>query len=1041
MGPSEQEPFTGMGPPVQEPFTGMGPPEVDNVATAEDWQKAINEVVKAVVVVRTSVCRSFDTETAGLSLATGFVVDKQRGIILTARQPVIGPNVAQVTFANHEETTVQPIYGDPVHDFGFFRYNPASIKFSEYEEIPLAPEAACVGLDIRVIGNDDSEKVSILSGTIASLHRDAPDYNKDGYNDFNTFYMQAASGSKYGSSGSPVIDWQGRAVALHVDGHVSAAPAFFLPLERVVRALDFLQDTGDYYIDKWEAVTIPRGTLQATFVHKGFEDLLRLGLHRKIVRFVQPSAGAGNGMLVVDSVVRDGPAHNHLEPGDVLVGANWQVITQFLQLETLLDDNVDQTVNLEIERGGSHLSEELLVQDLHSITPAHFLEVSGAVIHPLSYQQARNFHLPCGPVYVSEPGYMLHRAGVPRHAIIDMFDGKVVSKLEDLISILSKLPRGAQVPLVYTIYTARHLQQLVLVTVDRHEWYAPAQIYTRDDSSGLWTTKAVFQPELTDDFSSIGTSSENALGKLLSEDGKGIGSKQKQVEDDMSSVGIVTDGSINETGEAKEENKTDTENAALRGYASNAERVIDPTLVRLQVSVPPSCMLDGVHSQNFSGTGVIIYHSSSMGLVAADRNTVAVSASDVMLYFAAYPVEIPGEVVFLHPAHNYALVAYKPSALGTVAASMVRAAELLPKPLLRRGDSVYVVGLNESLQVISKKSVVTNTSKTDLEIIELETDFGCKFSGVLTDEHGRVQALWGRFSSTLRFTGTSKDPKLAGGIPVNAISQVLDKIKSGASGPSLLINGTTRSMPLVRILEVELHHIALLRARTCGLSEEWIQALFKKDPVSRQILFVRRSLEGSKAQNLLVGDLVLAVNKEPVTCFREIENVCQEMDNGDNDGNLSMTVFRGGSESNLPVGTDLRDGNGTTRVINWCGCVVQHSYPAVRSIGFHPRGAGVYVTQACPGSPAERYGLFPSRWIVKVDGRHIRHLDDFVIAIKRLEHGKFVRVDTVDRDGKNRILSVKQDLHYWPTWEVRFDPETAIWRRTVIKALDDPQNP
>lgn len=29
----------------------------------------------------------------------------------------------------------------------------------------------------------------------------------------------------------------------------------------------------------------------------------------------------------------------------------------------------------------------LQVQDLHSITPDSFLEVSGAVIHPLSYQQ------------------------------------------------------------------------------------------------------------------------------------------------------------------------------------------------------------------------------------------------------------------------------------------------------------------------------------------------------------------------------------------------------------------------------------------------------------------------------------------------------------------------------------------------------------------------------------------------------------------------------------------------------------------------------
>lgn len=64
----------------------------------------------------------------------------------------------------------------------------------------------------------------------------------------------------------------------------------------------------------------------------------------------------------------------------------------------------------------------------------------------------------------------------------------------------------------------------------------------------------------------------------------------------------------------------------------------------LQVHVPPSCMLDGVHSQHFFGTGVIVYHSEAMGLVAVDRNTVAVSVSDVILSFAAYSMEIPGEV-------------------------------------------------------------------------------------------------------------------------------------------------------------------------------------------------------------------------------------------------------------------------------------------------------------------------------------------------------------------------------------------------------------
>lgn len=69
-------------------------------------------------------------------------------------------------------------------------------------------------------------------------------------------------------------------------------------------------------------------------------------------------------------------------------------------------------------------------------------------------------------------------------------------------------------------------------------------------------------------------------------------------------------------------------------------------LSSFQVHVPSSCMLDGVHSQHFFGTGLIIYHSQTMGLVAVDKNTVAVSVSDVMLSFAAYPIEIPGEVIF-----------------------------------------------------------------------------------------------------------------------------------------------------------------------------------------------------------------------------------------------------------------------------------------------------------------------------------------------------------------------------------------------------------
>lgn len=73
-----------------------------------------------------------------------------------------------------------------------------------------------------------------------------------------------------------------------------------------------------------------------------------------------------------------------------------------------------------------------------------------------------------------------------------------------------------------------------------------------------------------------------------------------------------------------------------------------------------------------------------------------------------------------------------------------------------------------------------------------------------------------------------------------------------------------------------------------------LQALVKKDAIRRQVLRVKGCLAGSKAENLLEqGDMLLAISKAPVTCFRDIENACQELDRcNDSNGELKMTIFR-----------------------------------------------------------------------------------------------------------------------------------------------------
>ena len=680
-------------------------------AAAQSWEETLDRIVPAVVALRVSATRSFDTHRAGVSVATGFVVDAKRGLILTNRHVVqSGPVTAEAIFLDHERIPVHPIYRDPVHDFGFFRFDPGLVRFMEVPEIELAPERARVGAEIRVIGNDAGEKLSILAGTLARLDRQAPAYGNDRYNDFNTFYLQAASGTSGGSSGSPVIDRTGRALALNAGGNQRSASSFFLPLDRVVRALEHLRAN--------EPVT--RGTLQAVFRHRAFDELGRLGLRPATEAEVRRALPEATGLLVVSEVVPGGPADGLLEAGDILVRLDGRLLEGFVPLEAALDERIGRIVSLEIERGGVPQTVSLPVGDLHAITPRSYLEFGGGILHPLSYHQARNRGIPVAGVYLASAGFAFSRAGIRPGSVVQELDGQPVPDLDTLESLLASRPDGARVRVRSFHIREPRAPRVGVMRVDRR-WF-PMQRCARDDGVGTWNCRPSVAPP---------PAPRAAPAR----------------------VDFVADG-------------------------PRAARALAPSLVFVEFDVP--FKVDGAQGTAFSGAGLVV--DAERGLVLVDRDTVPVSLGDVELTFAR-SLRVPGRVVALHPEHNLAVVGYDPAALGDskVVAARFDPSPVAPgeelwlvgltgsQQLVSRRTEVAKVG-----QIPLPLPSPPRFREANAELIQL-TEQVATVGGALTDGRGRVRAIWTSVSRDDR----GKPTAFFAGLPAELAVELVEPLRNG----------------------------------------------------------------------------------------------------------------------------------------------------------------------------------------------------------------------------------------------------------------------
>ena len=904
-------------------------------AEEKSWKETLADVSTGIVSIKIDSPRAFDTEWNSSSQATGFVVDAELGLIITNRHVVTpGPVKAEALFLNNEEVELKPIYRDPVHDFGIFKYNPKELKYIQPNELKFATEVARIGQEIRVIGNDAGEKLSILAGTIARLDRQAPDYGRGNYNDFNTFYYQAASGTSGGSSGSPVININGEVVALNAGGNNNSSSSFFFPPARVERALKLIQQNQ----------VVKRGSLQTEFVRLTFDELGRLGLSSELEQQLRENINVSDGMLVAQRIINNAEIAKFIEPGDILLRLNEVLITDFITLADILDENVGRDVTIEINRGGSNYRFMINVTDLHDITPDAYLTFGDSVFNNFSYQQARHYNIPIMGMYVADPGYSLSKSGVPRGAVIFEVDGELITNIEDFKDYLLTLTDENKINLRFVRYSDPVNSVLRSVEIDR-TWFESE--ICRAKNYDAWSCETL------------------------------------------------------DTGSYKAEQVI--RSASFIEHKEPLKNFIHQSLVHVSYDLPYP--VAGIMNRHYYGTGVLV--DKTRGLIIVDRNTVPVAIGDIRLTFAG-SLEVPGRVEYIHPLHNLALLSFDPKLIGQ---TPVRAATF-SRNELKAGDNSWLSGLKLDHQLFHQQITVAsvdplnlppsiNFSDSNIEVIDL-VSAPDDIYGVLTDKKGQIEALWTSFS----YRSGGESYQMNRGISSELVNEFIDQFQA--------------EKPLYS-LELDLGYIPLFSARKLGLSDDWISQ-FEEQSEKRRVIIVNNRLSGSSAAEMIQnGDLILAIDGQLVTSFRDYEKYSQSRE-------VTVTLWRQNVIQEVIVSSALLNGKNIDHVLIWAGAHLHTPHRAIAKRGIDT--SGVYVAFSNYGSPATRYGLNIGQRIIAVDGIDTPNLESFIEQVENREDRTSVKLKVVSWNGRVNVITMKLDNEFWAPYQLK--KSISGWERAMI---------
>ncbi|AOW00286.1 YALI0A05533p [Yarrowia lipolytica CLIB122] len=938
------------------------------------WLETVSRTVKCIVSVYFRHHEAVEFDHPLKSEASGFVVDKEQGIIVTNRH-VIGAGVfsGKIKFHNFEECKVDVLYCDPIHDFGFLKFNPSDIKHVAIGEISLRPDLARIGTEIRILGNDSGQQLSILSGFISRVQRNTPHYGDHTYNDFNTFYIQAAANAKGGSSGSPVINIDGHAVGLQAGGMTYSTTDYFLPLQRVKRALDIVRQGG----------LVTRGCLQTIWEHTSFNICSHYGLTEDLEGRIRKKYPDNVGMLVAKHVVKDGKSDKKIQVGDILVSVDGEDIIDFAVLDSILDESVGKSHSIEVFRDSSLLKFDVEVADLHALSCTEFVKFGGMTFHNMTYQLVRSTNEPIDGVIVACGG----PTDVNCRSKLYKINGKKISNLTELKEFFKNAVHGKSYAFEFRMIktTTTNNQS---VRFDLH--FYPDFVWARKTGS-VWTMEKLIVNGIknTTILPSVikGTSVSQIEGVPTEVEGSAAASEtvlssEAAVKEPETKIPTVLLSSISDI-------------TAL-SFAN-----ILQSFVTVTVSRPVNCdsveaVESGHHSdEEYQKTGYII--DKELGIILT-TNVIFSHFSTLYITFFDQ-VRLPVSIKYIDLQQNFALLQYDPSMISAPVTELKLSST--KKNNFAIGEKVYSFQPDPSKAVCSRmeNSILNTRFSTDVGegadtlLVERELEKYMAYGIITSPETDEVIAMAG--------SPNGWRSRIRG---VYEVHRVLEKIRN------------KEPLPEKRFINVYFTKTTLLHARDNGLSEERVLECTSDEGSGSGGVY--STVFASADTPFKSGDILLKIEgknikEDDFVVFSTLEE-------------FEVLILRDHKELTLKVKTSPASELLTSRLFLWCDNVFQKPWIDVRQTHATEWPSEMVIfPDSAQLSDLEQDNLC---FVTHVNSKPVKTMDDLQKILLDIPNGTYATLVLEDDTSGPRTTSIYCNYDTNPL--VEYVREGRHWTRT-----------